>query len=76
LIYFQLSSAFDPSLIEPEPEPSPKGTKRAEDLRPDVEVVGERDDEQFWAKIPVIRVKNKRGGNKETEVTKKKTKTG
>ena len=75
----QLSSSFDPSLIAPEPEPERKGSKRAEDIRPDVEVVaGDQDDERFWAKIPVIRdaKKKKRGGKPEPEVSKKKTKAG
>jgi hypothetical protein len=73
---FQLSKSFDPVEIEKDPESGPKGSKRAEDIRPEVEVVGEQDDERFWAKIPVIREKKKRGNQKETDSNKKKTKTG
>ena len=78
MILFQLSSSFDPSLIAPEAEPERKGSQRAEDIRPEVEVVGgDQDDEKFWAKIPVIRdaKKKKRGGNAEPEVSKKKKKS-
>ena len=52
---------------------------RGDDIRPDVEVVGEQDDERFWAKIPVIREKKKRGNQKDATTPapeiKKKAKT-
>jgi hypothetical protein len=69
-----LSKSFDPSHIAPEPEAKPKGSQRAEDVRPEVEVV---DDERFWAKIPVIREKKKRASDKNSAAAGgKKSKTG
>ena len=51
----------------------------SDDIRPDVEIVGQQDDERFWAKIPVIREKKKRGNQKDATATvpesKKKAKT-
>ena len=74
----QLSKSFEPCKIEIEPEVETKA--RGDDIRPDVEVVGEQDDERFWAKIPVIREKKKRGNQKDATTTptpeiKKKAKT-
>ncbi len=41
-LYFQLAKSFDPSKIDVEVVPESKGSKRADDIRPDVEIVGEQ----------------------------------
>jgi hypothetical protein len=75
---FQLSQSFESCKIEVEAEVETKTRGNADDIRPEVEVVGEQDDERFWAKIPVIREKKKRGNQKDLTPapdSKKKAKT-